>query len=516
MLSKVSIFERVSFIVFVLLCVSSLQGCALYDALSGDGNDGPQDGVPVDVDAGNYPSVNNVGGVVNNGVGDNPNEPDSEDAGYPAEDASGVVCANNCINGCSETDADQCNDTIASISVGHHHACALTEEGDVYCWGSNSNGQLGDKVRGGSREFTQALKVEGLGKVTSVSAGGLHTCAVHFDEIDDGAHKVWCWGDNGYGQATGDKELNTSFGSLNLVPMPQLQSSNEVRYGDKVYASGSHSCINMYSTAGPVVEILICWGNRSDGRLGDLSSTSGYQFPRYRADSGSYGFNFNGMFDSKYDHACSIAILVGDNSANFLNQKAIWCWGRNEEKQLDGDVNRGGMVMSGSGKTILSTGKTHTCYGKPGGNEIYCWGDMFSRVEHRSFCSSNEDAVYVYEASNPTPPHNENKKICKFSFGMDNNGMVDLVSGDDAVCILLGTGGLMCLGLEQPADVNLTQMVLNGDNSLKIEQFELGQDFACALVEDGSVQCWGRGEAGAPVTNLVSWSDSKMFEVQFN
>jgi alpha-tubulin suppressor-like RCC1 family protein len=35
------------------------------------------------------------------------------------------------------------NTGIAQVSTGYVHTCALRTDGSVYCWGSNSYGQLG-------------------------------------------------------------------------------------------------------------------------------------------------------------------------------------------------------------------------------------------------------------------------------------------------------------------------------------------------------------------------------------
>ncbi len=62
----------------------------------------------------------------------------------------------------------------------------------MLCWGSNSNGQLGD---GTTTDRHAPVQVTGLpAKATQVAAGGRHTCAL----LTDGT--VWCWGKGGNGE----------------------------------------------------------------------------------------------------------------------------------------------------------------------------------------------------------------------------------------------------------------------------------------------------------------------------
>jgi alpha-tubulin suppressor-like RCC1 family protein len=77
-------------------------------------------------------------------------------------------------------------------SVGGSHICVMSTEGRVLCWGANSHGQLGF----GSDLTTSPVPVEagGIDDATGIAAGGSHTCAIR-----DG-HEVWCWGDNENGQ----------------------------------------------------------------------------------------------------------------------------------------------------------------------------------------------------------------------------------------------------------------------------------------------------------------------------
>jgi len=81
---------------------------------------------------------------------------------------------------------------MASVTVGYRHTCVLSVEGFAYCWGDNIDGQLGDGSFDGS---AIPVIVSGLPEgVTAIEAGYRHTCALTING------EVFCWGRNEYGQ----------------------------------------------------------------------------------------------------------------------------------------------------------------------------------------------------------------------------------------------------------------------------------------------------------------------------
>ncbi len=80
------------------------------------------------------------------------------------------------------------------ISAGLAHTCALAAGGQAFCWGSNSRGQLGD---GTNSPRTSPTAVGSGLTFKMISAGDLSTCGVTTSNV------AYCWGDNEYG-ALGD------------------------------------------------------------------------------------------------------------------------------------------------------------------------------------------------------------------------------------------------------------------------------------------------------------------------
>lgn len=87
-------------------------------------------------------------------------------------------------------DVDGIDDAV-QVSAGEHHTCALTLAQEIWCWGHNEVGQLGD---GTHSQRNEPKRITSLTNIVDVAAGGRHTCAV------DEEGRVYCWGANNEGQ----------------------------------------------------------------------------------------------------------------------------------------------------------------------------------------------------------------------------------------------------------------------------------------------------------------------------
>lgn len=93
---------------------------------------------------------------------------------------------------------------IKKMVTGGHHTVVLTRKGTVWAWGNNAAGQLGDGSTT-SRETPIQVKGEnGVGLLTNIKdifAGYRHTIAIDYN------NDLWAWGDNSFGQL-GDGTTN--------------------------------------------------------------------------------------------------------------------------------------------------------------------------------------------------------------------------------------------------------------------------------------------------------------------
>ncbi|CAM9675435.1 unnamed protein product, partial [Scytosiphon promiscuus] len=152
----------------------------------------------------------------------------------------------------------------SSVSLGALHTCAVVDDGDVKCWGSNNGGQLGyedTQSRGNTVEqMGDFLPVVDLGRdqrAIAVSTGFYHTCALLYT----GDVKCWGFGSSGQlGQAYNDS-IGSTVGSMgdNLEPV-------DLGTGRKAIAmslGGTHSCAVLDDNT------VKCWGgNKEAGSLG--------------------------------------------------------------------------------------------------------------------------------------------------------------------------------------------------------------------------------------------------------
>lgn len=139
--------------------------------------------------------------------------------------------------------------TYTSVSVGTQYACAVTTTNEVYCWGRQASGQLGDGSTTVQR--TSPTRVASSQSFASVSVGLTHACALTV------AGSSWCWGYNG-DQSAGDS--TTANRSVPTATLGGLTFS-------RIAALGSGTCARTSAGA------LYCWGAGGLGQNGD-STTS--------------------------------------------------------------------------------------------------------------------------------------------------------------------------------------------------------------------------------------------------
>jgi alpha-tubulin suppressor-like RCC1 family protein len=77
------------------------------------------------------------------------------------------------------------------ITAGWDHTCALTAQGQAYCWGGGARGQLGGGV---SNDAAQPELVTGSPTFRLIAAGEYFTCGIASDGVG------YCWGSNRKGQ----------------------------------------------------------------------------------------------------------------------------------------------------------------------------------------------------------------------------------------------------------------------------------------------------------------------------
>jgi hypothetical protein len=225
---------------------------------------------------------------------------------------------------------------VTAISAGTNHTCAI-RRGDLYCWGSNGQGQLGDPRRSSDIADTPS-PVPGMRGVTSLSAGGQHTCALRSEQ-------VWCWGDNLKGQV-GEGGVGR--------PVREPQRIIALENISTLSAGLAHTCA--LQNGAPW-----CWGNNATGQLGNNSF----------ADSA-----IPALLDSQLARGVS-AISAGGNHTCALLSSSLYCWGSNAKNQTgNGDVQSPTPARIdgfADNVTTIATGANHTCAAREG--EVWCWGD---------------------------------------------------------------------------------------------------------------------------------------------
>ncbi len=244
------------------------------------------------------------------------------------------------------------------VSAGGFHSCALLEDGNVRCWGRNTETQLVPTRQNGGDIFLPRGET-----AAQIDTGGGHTCAL----LDSG--QVTCWGFNTTGQDGFGHNQPLANADLGIVALPERAKL--------VTAGAASSCAVLESGA------LSCWGQGANGVLGYGEASSRFA-PMGNVDVGGpviyaaigsrvtcvvitggfvrcWGDNASGILG--YAHAEDIGLLQTPAQAATLTAA--------NGRPLGGDVALGG---GGVVQVEVNTDSGHVCARFSGG-AVRCWGD---------------------------------------------------------------------------------------------------------------------------------------------
>lgn len=245
---------------------------------------------------------------------------------------------------------------IKTTSGMNKFGCALTDDEKLYCWGDNSQGQLGTGSTDGSSSIPQSIDMTGVlsGKsIKTFALGNQFGCAIASD------NRAYCWGynQNGY---LGDGTTTASSSPVAVSISGVLSGINL----SSIYTTTQRACV--ISDAGK----SYCWGV-NNGVFGDGGFSN---------SSSPVATDMTGVLNNKAIQSLSIN---ADNACALTTDGLAYCWGDGSDGQLgDGSGTGGSLVpvavnMTGvlSGKTIKkmsSNGYTYCVIASD--DKVYCWG----------------------------------------------------------------------------------------------------------------------------------------------
>ena len=191
----------------------------------------------------------------------------------------------------------------AAVAAGEHYTVAIDGDGNLWAWGRNHYGQLGDGTAGHRYFPVRVQDPGGHGVWVSVDVGYAHTLAVKSDGT------LWAWGHNGYGQ------LGSGPADLYAHPTPaQVGSDND---WEAVAAGRIHSL-----------------ALKEDGTLWAFGSNARGQYGNH--ETNTMGTPVPAGLDSNGDPMAWSAVAAGEYHTVAIrgDDYTLWAWGDNKKGQL--------------------------------------------------------------------------------------------------------------------------------------------------------------------------------------
>jgi cysteine-rich repeat protein len=324
---------------------------------------------------------------------------------------------------------------VVASATGRNDQCVVLANRRMWCWGVDR-----ESVRLPVADFafrTLPHRVEGVTNAKQVAVARNHSCAL----LRDGS--VGCWGLD-YGRGSG---ANLDF---NAPPSPAY----EVESGSMITASGSGSCIL------DSAQRAVCWG---------LTSTlSGFSpVPQTLFANQTWR-----QMNLAFAHGCGITA-----------EQRVKCWGQNTYGSLgDGTTTNSStpkeVIGLGEVEQIGGGGETHCAIDRSG--DVWCWGKNYGGF------------------IDPAGP-----EILMEAVAVANLPPAQQVSIEDTcACILSDQNEIICWGspwcqapLNRSDPSNESRQPIKALRDRPARVIAAVQ-FACAQLENGAVDCWGRNSTG--------------------
>ncbi len=278
---------------------------------------------------------------------------------------------------------DMRNGEIIDIFTAQHHSCVLTKSSTgrrIYCWGDNRSGQLGNSDFGGSYSPVPIeIKVVGASAISDFSGNKISAIGGTGDtSCAIASGKVYCWGGNDWGQLG-----YGSPGSPGHSSVPAMINSGGPNRIPNNYSATKLSTGGSRSRTMCVITTekrAYCWGQARFGQLG-VGPVAGDKYSlatRVKGLEDVIDISQDGYWwtkDPNYvTHTCAIA-----------NAGRVYCWG-------GAGLGQSGSPGSGNPKKHIEpklvgglpgvalqveVGISHSCalLNDAGTKKVYCWGN---------------------------------------------------------------------------------------------------------------------------------------------
>lgn len=221
---------------------------------------------------------------------------------------------------CSETASSACVKSIGLVdisdvlllSAGYTHTLALKNDGTLWAWGTNGDGELGNGDTNDSALPVQVAIDPNLNLV-QVSAGSAFSCAL------DDQGRVWGWGRNNYGQmGQGDK------GDDQLTPI-QIPMPDNAKV--RSLATGKAHILVLTDTGD-----VYGWGLNSTSQIGYY----GYQFKGTESAWSNYIYAPVKILEADAANPVEALFANGNSSYIVRADRKIYPWGQYGETTPEG------------------------------------------------------------------------------------------------------------------------------------------------------------------------------------